>query len=348
MPVDQITDKNHAELYKLLSTVEAPEFVKEAALSDEEDKASLPKTAFADSLNRLYPIHTKADTWLSAAFYYKQASKRDETVEKQLEKAAQLWDVNIEGIKNALQANMDKQASESAPTYVVDLAFDGKSYAKIPVETPADLQKTAEYILNSSSSFPYAIRRDASRQILELMPKLQASFRADLEVSLQKTAGQGTCTVENAKALVKNRASLYKTRQRDLPAKLDEALTLLDKTASEMVPPPMLEKLASMLDAMDRLVNLHYKYAQGKDTFNAPEHALFQVTPRDIQDFKENAVVLSNGAVFSKQALQDNPLVKTLLSDVFNMQVKDAADMYAKLEAMPGKDADVVTEILER
>lgn len=72
--LDQIQDANESGLYQLHNVVEFPEFVKEASKLTAEEASELPPAAFAMPTHRMYPVHTRADTWLSSAYFQKFGS----------------------------------------------------------------------------------------------------------------------------------------------------------------------------------------------------------------------------------------------------------------------------------
>lgn len=344
--LDQVKDVNHSELYRILKDINAPEFVKEAAMTDEEDTKELPGTSFADPSRRLYPLHTKADTWMSAAFFYKHASDNKQ-VEDRILKAASMWEVDVDSIKTSLKASIEKQASDTNPAYEVLIRHGDKVYSSIPINSAADLEKTASHILENAAKMPYAVRKDACEQILDVRNKLNTRFTVDMSSKLQKTAGAGTCTADQARYALKIRKALYRERQPEFIKTLEGITETLDKTASDMVAPPVLEKIANIFDYMDRFTELHHKYAKDQGNFKLPEFDLFHVTKADIDAFNANSLILSNGAVFNKHAAVENPLIRPFLNDVFGIKVNEDSEVLQKLAELDGPEADMVTEILE-
>lgn len=83
---------------KLLHNKLVPEFVKQASYETEDGISSLPNHAFADPENRKYPIHTKADVYLSAAYFYGKTAEYDEKIENAINVSADIF-----GIKDDLQ-----------------------------------------------------------------------------------------------------------------------------------------------------------------------------------------------------------------------------------------------------
>lgn len=94
MTMDFTKDKNPTALYEvgIKAGENLPDYVKEATLLQEEDVVSLNDCAFADPVNRLHPIHTKAATFMSAVYMAGNGlanSKEFETVKA----AAALFDI---------------------------------------------------------------------------------------------------------------------------------------------------------------------------------------------------------------------------------------------------------------
>lgn len=90
--MDHVSDKSHKFLYRLMKEASLPDWVMEHEVPENLDECE--NTCFADTVDREYPIHTKADTYLSAA-YAKEASLRPD-VEDRLNKAVKLWNLQDE------------------------------------------------------------------------------------------------------------------------------------------------------------------------------------------------------------------------------------------------------------
>ena len=70
--MDITEDNLHATLYHVCKDG-APDYVTQSKMLTKQASAELPDALFADRTNRRYPIDTKANTWLSAAYFAKTA-----------------------------------------------------------------------------------------------------------------------------------------------------------------------------------------------------------------------------------------------------------------------------------
>ena len=78
--MDILTDNSRATLFKIAESFEMPDYVLQSQTEEFAEDAkeaadkSLPDTLFADSVHRAYPVDSKANTWLSAAYFAKTAA----------------------------------------------------------------------------------------------------------------------------------------------------------------------------------------------------------------------------------------------------------------------------------
>jgi hypothetical protein len=114
--MDFTKDQNPTALYEvgIKAGDSLPDYVKEASLLQEEDLVSLHDCAFADSSNRLHPIHTKAATYMSAV-YLAGAGMIDSEEFSVVKEAAALFDIE-QDIEDAiaLLPQVEKSAHELA------------------------------------------------------------------------------------------------------------------------------------------------------------------------------------------------------------------------------------------
>ena len=150
--LDFTNDNLNKGLSFLKDKLTVPSFVKDESV---EKYASLPKTAFADAENRLYPIDDASNTWKSIAYFLTDGSKQYADQEKvasvheALGLASTLHNINDEvaDIYVALQLEQRKVASETQPDDITkNYAFvDGKKLA-YDISTPQALIKSAKNI----------------------------------------------------------------------------------------------------------------------------------------------------------------------------------------------------------
>lgn len=92
--MDFTKDQNPTSLYEvgIKAGDSLPNYVKEATILQEEDLVSLHDCAFADPINRLHPLHTKAAAYMSAV-YLAGEGKTDSKEFAAVKEAAALFDI---------------------------------------------------------------------------------------------------------------------------------------------------------------------------------------------------------------------------------------------------------------
>lgn len=127
--LDFVTDKNPDIFIKLYDSGVTPEYVLESDRYTEEEIGKLNKVAFADPANNLYPCHTKAACWQSAAHFIGR-QKEDKEIESNIMKMASYHGItsDVEKIKPALgiteAEELEKKASdEEEGKYALTLNF---------------------------------------------------------------------------------------------------------------------------------------------------------------------------------------------------------------------------------
>ena len=75
MFLDQSTDLDGRQTYRLTRIVEFPDFVKKASTDELNGSPDTDHTHYADIKRRMYPTHTAAATLMSAAFFQDQKEK---------------------------------------------------------------------------------------------------------------------------------------------------------------------------------------------------------------------------------------------------------------------------------
>jgi hypothetical protein len=340
--LDHISDKNHAYLYKIYNAVVVPEFVKEAELLDASDRQSMEKTAFADPSKKLFPIVSKADTWLSCAFYHKYAEKQDKSTENRLKEAAKLWDLDFDTIKTQVSAVIHKEAGVS---HSISFEVEGKTISKVHICALSDLEKTAEFLQKNATSYPFSTRKSVAEQILRVAERFTEKMSNEKYDMLEKLAAHGTTTPDNALQAVKTRKSVCKAKFPEFVEKLEVVEKELQKVATEFVKPALLEKTAAILDVIDRFTDMHVKYGPN---FKSPEQSLFEVTPTKMQVFQKKAVTMATGDVLSESDIQANAEdIKSTLENVCNYKVAAEESLGKVLANLSERDAKIIVKLLQ-
>lgn len=135
---DFIDDPNPTAVFHAARELGAPEYVKSAHVLCRNDVAGLRDVAFADRARRMFPVHTKAACWLSAACWY-GGSHTDSVVENSIKQAATAHGIEQDVSRLAeLFAPIKSASSPLESTYALTVDFQGAH----------GLQKQSFYLLD--------------------------------------------------------------------------------------------------------------------------------------------------------------------------------------------------------
>ena len=337
--LDQVKDTNEVGMHQLFKVLEFPCFVKEASQVSAEEAKELPATSFAWPAEHMFPVHTKANTWLSAAYFQKYAADIPEQfcvgIQGNLDKAAQFWGIQLPTLPGP---------AEKDPGYIVKYAA-GDWEHDVHVSSPDQLQKVADDAL-FPGKYPYAVRKSVARQILAAPENLRSDLGSYQAAALYKTAAYGVGLLKNAQHATKQRSINTETHWEHLNKSLAELDTILEKSASEegLLSPEMLDKTASMLDAVDRFTKMHQRYGGG---FQPPEQQLFQITMNDYDTFAKEAVHLPDGHIVSQAELRASS-AGSWLQENFGYKVASQEDLMVVIGELPSRRAGMLYEHVQK
>jgi hypothetical protein len=337
MDSDMFGDKNFAKLHQAYNLVAIPEFVKQAVVISDQKLDKTASDNFADPATRKYPLTDKSNTWLSRMYFElfdKEAMDpgRAAVVAKKIEEAASFWQLPV----------MEKKAEASIkPKHIVKI--NTKGYPPVVTElfimNVGDMEKAAEDVRDSRGVIPYEARRDYARGLLNAPANLLDELDTDTKVYLDKVAGFGMTTKQRVVGAVLDRVCLLTDRP-DYSKRLTEIGTAIPETPT----PAFLQKIASVLDLVDRDCDFCKLYS---DTFKSPEEALFSVTEKEAMEALDEMVPLTNGNVVHKTAILKNPkIVDTFFDNYFGE--RPYTDMESRLDiikTLPAEDATALQKL---
>lgn len=155
MTMDFTKDQNPTALYEvgIKAGDRLPDYVKEAAMLQEEDLVSLHDCAFADATNRLHPIHNKASAYMSAV-YLAGAGRADSTEFAAVKEAAALFDIE-QDIEDALALlpQVEKSAHELATEkYALNFQIEEEdSWKAYAINNEVEVTKAATDVIRDWS-----------------------------------------------------------------------------------------------------------------------------------------------------------------------------------------------------
>ena len=235
-----------------------PEFVKNANYSEDTSVSSLPSTSFADSLHRRFPLHTPADVYVSAAYYFGKTGELESPVARKLEKAAAIFGIadDFKSVRDYAVAYHER----TAPKTAADASGDFTGWV---IETQrmnasgnslGQLERLADTFLSKTANYAFDEREEIACEIL----LASRSIGAQVNPGLKKYAAEGEFVPEVFAHAMAQRA--FVLQGNDKLAFLDELKGL--SLASEPTADD-LRKAACFLDVFDRQYGLDRHYGRG-------------------------------------------------------------------------------------
>jgi hypothetical protein len=279
----------------------SPEFVKQASTEQLLGPEDLGPDLFADPRHRRYPMHTKAATWLSAAFLYDKwpqlPVKEAAAAEARLLEMADVWHIRplIEGLKEKVAASR-RDSLSALPDEDFAWSRDGERH--LPLRNALEVRAAAEYLVKWRDEFTFPDRQDMARRILQKAARHGAAL-GDYDDFLEKAAGFGGCSAAQAAGLVRGRAKLARSGHPDIANELEKmAETIMADTRRARMP-NMLAKVAETIDMVDRLLHI----SEYSEAVPRAEDVLFALTRKAASALAEQHLRTTTGSVYDKDDL---------------------------------------------
>lgn len=168
MAIDITSDKQYKVLSRLRARVEFPEFSKEASVN-EQDLGDLPSHCFAWPEKRAFPIDSKANAYMSHAYFLataKSGSAVPDHVFDNLEKAACIF--SLEGDLQKLAGTLKRASTPTAKTSDFGLMYKqaGKVVCKYPLLNGDQVKQAAAHFETNHATYPVEHQRMIADNIL--------------------------------------------------------------------------------------------------------------------------------------------------------------------------------------
>jgi len=303
----RLTDR---DLYWLVTTYDAPEFVKAAAMGEIRDE-DVPAHLFADAPHREYPTHSAAATWVSYANFLEKKSALGAAdaaaIGSRLADAAAYFrigdaiaDLDAQAGRRAAPAELP----DSAYAWVVKAADGSTATRRLRLSNAAEIEKAAGWLVEYRSQFEYDDRRAIAGRILEKAAE-QGVPLEEAGDAVEKIAGNGVTPIGSVIEAMVARSTLVRAANNDFADMLLKVAAALGDTPNALHRQDRRIKLARMLDEVDRTFGLARHYADG---LAFPEDALFGLTRKLASEVEDGHVGLPTGSVYAKEALARVPL----------------------------------------
>lgn len=322
--MDITDDRLHTTLLQVYKTASAPDYVGDSSPMDKEAAAKLPDALFADRVNRRYPIDSKANTWLSAAYFaktaeedqYSSAAMKD-LVERTIKLAADKY-----GIRKDVDEAMEKIRAKPAVKTAADdeSNYGWPSEKKYPMFDERGVKLANSYFAENCFNYPPKMRKEIATRIFQKC----AEYGIEANDVVRRESGNGFNLKEDAGVEILDRVKAASEKSPELAGALAGAASAL----MEMPPAnyqKCMKKFAELLDRVDAELGFDNQYGV---RFRSPMEVFHARNIKEAQAFLDDTIQLGPAA-FSITKLASLPMAvfTDALGDDFAATVKVAENM---------------------
>jgi hypothetical protein len=300
--LDPTTDTNLTLLHRIMKEHKVPEFAKSASMNGLDE---FPSSAFADPSKRKFPCNSRANTFVSYAYFLKSAAdmrpRESQLLSDRFTKFADDW-----GIAQSL-LTLRKEHEKLSSTRLEDLPDTDfglsvehptpEGTAKIrtlPLLNATCVEKAAQHLVEYKDRYPYHYRRQIARNVLAKQAQYGGAIPDEYTAYLMKAAGYGFASYNDIAKAMWGRAMQVNDKHRG-----DDVQVNLVKVARELatlkgVPDQnILDQAVTAIDSFDRHFKLGREYHAGVPT---PEEVTFgTLTEKAANDIKAAFVTTTTG-----------------------------------------------------
>lgn len=320
--LDQSGDISGAIQWELLRTFSAPDFVKSASYEKKHgEPEKLPASAYAGP-KRTFPIHTKAATWLSAAFVaynmQKSASATLQQVKDNVLQAAERW-----GILDTVDAMFQQEKAASAVGVVHALVYEegGQTKKAFPLRNAKEVLAASEVFCEHHTKLAFDVKSQMARNILAKMVEYGAMVK-DVDL-LSKCAGYGFTSAQHIAEAWQQRAVLLRATAPNMAKQAAAVAESVLAAGVDARDTSARLKMASLMDTIDKQNKLVGFYASAD--LERPEDVMFGISYKKAAEISTNSVRLVTGDTFEMASLEklSTDAITNWLGDAFTESVKE-------------------------
>ncbi len=359
LAMDQVQDVSGVQLVKYAQEFDLPDYVKSADLSTIRDPQGLPATVYADALNRLYPCHTSAATYLSYLYFQDKvahyAPAAAEVVKHRLDEAAAVW--GICGDIKAAQVRHAEMTKIAEANYTDDdYAFvwqgdNGRKIHQLLITTPEQVKAAAAWLQKYRDEIPYTDRNVIATKLIDKAASMNVDF-GELETFIERQAGRGFCSPKEVVAAVRQRASL--TSNPAFRTEIEKMAQMVAGKPAAALTPDMLVKMAATLEGLDRSFGV--KPGDYGELLRRPEDIVFSTTLKQASEAVGSAVALTTGNTFDSndfakigKQLMVNEMGEGFTGEVFDaIGQLDTTKLADLASTLPVPDAEAFERVLKQ
>ena len=308
LPMDQAHDNLGAELYRLRSLYTPPPWVKAASEEALKGDGDMPAGCYADPAGRRYPVHTRAATWLSTAYFLDKVASLDaayrDRVGESLSRMADYWAISgpvASLTEEVIKASGERQAALADDDFaLVERVGDGPVGRCYPLRNAEEVKAAAAWLVRYRDEFPLVDRRTIAGKIMAKA----AAWGADVgpvagELSL--LAGGGGCDLSLAVDALDRRGTLLARREPATAATLRKLAAMLRAGELDAADAGVATAVATALDDADRGHGLASLYGEGG--LDRPEDVMAAVAEKRAADDAAGRVTLASGSEYARDQL---------------------------------------------
>lgn len=327
-----------------------PSYVDDS-MPGEQELTKLASLAFADHLNREYPINTPKNTWLSALYLCtdgaKYASEQDmergKGIMHEIRYAAEMHEIGddvdrvLDFVSSQIKAKSDQiKRASAAPRakYALELSKDGQDVGFFPINDIVEVTKSARDLASGKDKIPAPWFKEASVNIVKAHEEYPEKVRRGNPLPPDVVAA-GQDTYLNPYAIKRAAEVRYGLTGDEGYLQL---ASFADKCAEET--PSDMYKIAGIMSELDMEYGLERAY--GKTLGNPYSYADTACTPDDLVKLAKENVELCDTvipySVFKSEAMKEG--IKGILPkkqasemlDILNDDSKSGIDFTECLE----------------
>lgn len=348
--MDHAVDSNGVELFELAQRFDIPEFVKTATI-DRTLIAALPSSSFADASARLFPCHTRADTFLSYMYFLKHANDvpdfKRASVFNRLQQFTRDWAIyadckQLQTAHEKQSANVMDRLPDTDFAIVEDV--DSEIYRALPIVDASSLKQAEDHLIEYRDRYPADWRRRAAQRLTVKA----ASLKIEVSPYISRAADALASPSVDVAAALMQRAHIVPPTRRDEP-EYHRMLKLARCLAECNGPIANADAVMSTIDNLDRHFDLTRMYARRLPT---PEEVVYgAVSSKTAAHVADRLIQLTTGNVYTKSALFRHGVEpyrvfgNDFVSNIINSKLElDHAKTAQIVSTLPRGDA----ELLER
>lgn len=298
-----------------------PPYVLDYTVPGEKSASAIEDELFADPTRRLFPLDCPGATWLSAAYFAKNAAalpygkEEHAWVARSIKAASRVFGIekDVEAIMTAISTPaVEKVAADDDSNYglVMHDERTGDVLCKrYPMFDDRGVKLASDYFDQYRGRYPMAVRRSIAKNIMTKAAEYGVDVYG-LKSSVLREAGFGLPRKDVLMSEILERAQLTKDAEASIAlANINELIVgLSDTEVGEN-----LDKIAEVVDAFDRAAGLTKHYGIRITT---PADILYDISVKLAEAMVEDSVELANH-VFSLNKLAE------LSPDVFGSVLGD-------------------------